>query len=89
MASLDGVRPDESFGQALLPAVSCRAYLAECHAELGTFAEGRSLGEEGLRIAKGVVHRGSLIFAYREVGLLALRQGDLPRALPPTRTGRR
>jgi tetratricopeptide (TPR) repeat protein len=82
VASLEGVRPDESFGQALLPAVSSRAYLAECHAELETFAEGRILGEEGLRIAEGVAHRGSLIFAHRGVGLLALRQGDLPRALP-------
>jgi tetratricopeptide (TPR) repeat protein len=62
--------------------VSSRAYLAECHAELGTFAEGRALGEEGLQIAEVVAHRGSLIFAYRGVGLLALRQGDLPRALP-------
>jgi tetratricopeptide (TPR) repeat protein len=81
VASLKRAGHHESFGQALLPAVSARAYLAESHAALGTFAEGRVLGEEGLRIAEAVAHRGSLIFAYRGVGLWALRQGDLPRAL--------
>ena len=59
-----------------------RAYLAWCHAELGTFAEGRALGEEGLRIAEAVDHPGSLMLASWGIGLLALRQGDLPRALP-------
>ena len=59
-----------------------RAYLAWCHAELGTFAEGRALGEEGLRIAEAVAHPASLMIASWGIGLLALRQGDLPRALP-------
>ena len=59
-----------------------RATLAWCHAELGTFAEGRALGDEGLRIAEAVAHPGSLMFASWEVGLLSLRQGDLRRALP-------
>ena len=65
-----------------LPAVLSRAYLAWCHAELGTFAEGRALGEEGLQIAEAVAHPGSLMRAYWGLGLLALRQGDLPMALP-------
>ena len=47
-----------------LPAVLSRAALAACHAELGTFAEGRALGEEGLRIAETVDHPGSLMYAY-------------------------
>jgi hypothetical protein len=81
VASLEGARRDESFGQALLPAVSARSYLAESHAELGAFAQGRVLGEEGLQIAEAIARLGSLIFAYRGVGLLALRQGDLPGAL--------
>jgi tetratricopeptide (TPR) repeat protein len=62
--------------------VNSRGRLAECHAELGTFAEGSALGEEGLRIAEEVDHLVSLIWAYHEIGLLFLRQGDLPRALP-------
>jgi tetratricopeptide (TPR) repeat protein len=62
--------------------VASRADLAWCHAELGMFAEGRALGDEGLRMAEAVAHPGSLMSAYRGLGLLCLRQGDLPRALP-------
>jgi class 3 adenylate cyclase/tetratricopeptide (TPR) repeat protein len=75
-------RHHEHFGQAILPAVQSRAFLVECHAELGTFAEGSALGTEGLRIADAVAHLASLTVAYRGDGLLSLRQGDLPRALP-------
>jgi class 3 adenylate cyclase/tetratricopeptide (TPR) repeat protein len=82
VASLDGARRRERFGQLFLPAVLSRADLALCHAELGTFAEGRALGEEGLRIAEAVAHPSSLMLAYRGIGLLSLRQGNLPRALP-------
>src|SRR4029450_3983129 len=82
VASLEGARRHERFGQVFLPAVLSRADLAWCHAELGTFAEGRTLGEEGLRIAEEVAHPGSLMYASHGIGLLALRQGDLPRALP-------
>ena len=46
------------------------------------FAEGSALGEEGLRIAEAVDHPASLHVASWGIGLLALRQGDLPRALP-------
>jgi tetratricopeptide (TPR) repeat protein len=65
-----------------MPAVMSRAQLAMCHAELGTFAEGRALGEEGLRIAEAVTHPSNLAWASWGIGLLSLRQGDLPRALP-------
>ena len=82
VASLEGARRHERFGQVILPAVLSRAYLATCHAELGTFAEGRALGEEGLRIAEAVAHPGSLMRASWGIGLLALRQGDLRSALP-------
>jgi tetratricopeptide (TPR) repeat protein len=82
VASLDGARRYERFGQVFLPAVRSRAWLAMCHAELGTFAEGRALGEEGLQMAEAVAHPASLMVAASELGLLCLRQGDLPRALP-------
>jgi len=82
VASLDGTQRHERFGQLIPPTVTSRANLAWCHAEIGTFAEGRALGEEGLRIAEAVAHPGSLMFAYYGVGLLSLCQGDLHRALP-------
>jgi class 3 adenylate cyclase/tetratricopeptide (TPR) repeat protein len=82
VAALEGARRHERFGQFFLPAVNSRANLAWCHAELGMFAEGRTLGEEGLHIAETVTHPGSLMFAYYGVGLLSLCQGDLSRALP-------
>jgi tetratricopeptide (TPR) repeat protein len=81
-AILEGVRRRERFGLVLLPAVQSRALLATCHAELGTFAEGKVLGDEGLRMAEAADHPGSLMFASWGIGLLALRQGDLPKALP-------
>jgi class 3 adenylate cyclase/tetratricopeptide (TPR) repeat protein len=82
MVSLEGALRHERFGQVILPAVQSLACLAVCHGELGTFAEGRTLGDEGLRIAEMVAHPASLMWAYWGIGLLALRQGDMPRALP-------
>ena len=83
VASLEGARCYERFGHVFLPAVQSRALLTLCHAELGTFAEGRVLGEEGLRIAEVVAHPASLMWAYSGIGLLSLRQGsDLRRILP-------
>ena len=82
MASLDGTRRRERFGRVFLPAVQSRASLAACHAELGTFTEGKALGEEGLRIAEAADHLASLMTASWGIGVLALRQGDLPTALP-------
>ena len=82
VAFFGGARRRERFGQFFLPAVRACAWLAECHAELGTFAEGSAFGDEGLRIAEAVDHPGSLMIASCTLGLLALRQGDLRRALP-------
>jgi class 3 adenylate cyclase/tetratricopeptide (TPR) repeat protein len=82
VASFEGTRRRERFGQVILPAVRSRANLAMCHAELGMFAEGAALGEEGLRIAEVAAHLGSLMFASWGVGLLFLGQGDWRRALP-------
>jgi class 3 adenylate cyclase/tetratricopeptide (TPR) repeat protein len=81
VAFLDGARRYERFGQVILPAVNSRAQLAWYYAELGIFTEGRALGEEGLQIAEAVGHPVSLMWAYWGMGLLALCQGDLPRAL--------
>jgi class 3 adenylate cyclase/tetratricopeptide (TPR) repeat protein len=81
VAMLEGVQCHERFGGMFPPAVNSRAYLSACHAELGTFAEGRRLGEEGLRIAEVVAQPASCMIAAWGMGLLCLRQGDLPGAL--------
>jgi tetratricopeptide (TPR) repeat protein len=82
VAALEGERRYESLGQSLLPAVQSRTWLSFCLAEVGAFAEGIAVGEAGLRIAEAVNHPVSLVVAYRGVGLLYLRQGDLHQALP-------
>jgi predicted ATPase len=82
VAFFEGARRRERLGQVLLPAIYSRANLAVCHAELGMFAEGSALGDEGLRIAEAVDHPASLMVASWGIGLLALHKGDLPRALP-------
>jgi class 3 adenylate cyclase/tetratricopeptide (TPR) repeat protein len=82
LAFFEGARARERFGQTFLPAVLCRAHLAWWDAELGLFAESRTFGDEGLRLAEDVAHPGSIMLASWGVGLLALRQGDLSRALP-------
>jgi len=82
VASLDEAQRRERFGQILLPAVQSCAMLAWCHAELGMFTEGGAPGDEGMRIAEVVDHPASRMIASWGIGLLALRQGDLPRVLP-------
>jgi tetratricopeptide (TPR) repeat protein len=82
VAAFEGARRHERFNQVILPAVNARVWLAWCHAELGTFAEGSALVEEGLRIAEAIGHPGSLMTASWGIGLLSLHQGDLRRALP-------
>jgi tetratricopeptide (TPR) repeat protein len=79
--SLSGAQRHARFGQAILPSVQSRVFLAACHAELGRFAEGHVLGEEGLQIAETVAHLSSLMWTYYGLGLLSLCQGDLRRAL--------
>jgi tetratricopeptide (TPR) repeat protein len=82
VASFDGPKRHERFGQAILPAVCSRAWLAWCHAALGTFAEGNTLGNEGLQLAEMADHLASLMVASWGIGLLSLHQGDLSSALP-------
>jgi len=82
VAALDGAQRRERFGQLILPAVASRAWCALCHADLGTFAKGAVFGDDGLRIAAAVAHPRSLLIASHGIGMLFLRQGNLPRGLP-------
>jgi class 3 adenylate cyclase/DNA-binding winged helix-turn-helix (wHTH) protein/tetratricopeptide (TPR) repeat protein len=84
------VQGGEYFGQGrpvrvrdlFVPGIAQRAFAAMGHAELGTFAEGHALGDEGLQKAEVAAHAGSLWVASYGLGRLFLSQGDLSRALP-------
>jgi tetratricopeptide (TPR) repeat protein len=56
--------------------------LSLCLAEVGAFAKGIAVGEEGMHIAEAVQHPVSLVSAHRGIGQSYLRQGDLHQALP-------
>lgn len=71
----------ERFGLPQLPAVHSRFCLVVCLAELGEFAEGAATGEESVRIAESTEQPLNLTVAASGLGMLYLRQGDLPRAI--------
>ena len=81
MMSLDSVPRHERFGEVIL-AVFIPGVSRCVPAELGTFAEGNMVGDKGLQSAEAVDHPTSLMFALWGIGLLALRQDDLSRAVP-------
>ena len=82
MAVPEGEQDYERFGQNVPPTVFSRTFLCLCLAEMGAFAESMAVGEAGRRIAEAINHPASLVSAYRSVGQLYLRQGNLPQALP-------
>jgi class 3 adenylate cyclase/tetratricopeptide (TPR) repeat protein len=83
----DRFRTDR-FGWAGVPAVTARAYLVGCLAELGQFAEGIALGEEAIRIAEEANHAFSVGQAYINLGVLFIRQSDLVRAIAHLERGK-
>ena len=82
MACLHGVLRHEHFGLPGLASVFSRSHLVVALAECGAFAEGRLPAAEGVRIAEAAEHPYSRVMAYWAVGFGALRQGDLPQAIP-------
>jgi tetratricopeptide (TPR) repeat protein len=81
IAALEGEQQYERSGQNVPPAVFARTFLSLCLAEMGTFVEGRAVGDAVLRMAEVINHPVSLVSAYRGIGQLAFRQGNLPQAL--------
>ena len=87
LEALDGARHHERFSLPIPPAVLSRVRLTWCYAELGMFAEGRVLGDEGLRIAEASAHPASLISAScgsRSAGPPPRRPAQ---GTPPARAG--
>ncbi|HXZ91922.1 MAG TPA: adenylate/guanylate cyclase domain-containing protein [Burkholderiales bacterium] len=81
VSRLEGDSQYDRFGLFVLPSSFSRAFLAWCYAELGEFDKGDAIGEEGVRIAESARHPFSCGYAHLGVGVLRLRQGDLPRAI--------
>jgi class 3 adenylate cyclase/tetratricopeptide (TPR) repeat protein len=77
IGALEGQQRGQRLGWAGLPAVTSRAYMVGCLAELGRFAAGIPIGEEAVRIAEQANHAFSLGQAYVNLGVLYLRKGDL------------
>jgi tetratricopeptide (TPR) repeat protein len=82
VAYLHGALLYEHLGLPGPASALCRSHLVASLAECGAFAEGRARAAEGVQIAEAVDHPYSRVVAYWAVGFLALRQGDLPQAIP-------
>jgi tetratricopeptide (TPR) repeat protein len=67
--------------------VNGAAYLAWSLAELGEFAEATRRTEESLRVAEASENPLGLITACMGVGMVRLRQGNVPAALPALEQG--
>jgi tetratricopeptide (TPR) repeat protein len=89
ITTLEGARLYERLhGLGSITSVSARNWLSLCCAELGTFREGMARANEALQVAEDVQNPFNLVQTYRNLGLLALYQGDVPRALPPLERAR-
>jgi class 3 adenylate cyclase/tetratricopeptide (TPR) repeat protein len=87
---LVGERVRERFGLPIFPTfpgVTSRERLARCLAELGEFAEGIKLGEEGMRIAEELDHPPSLTGVCLGLGIVHMLRNDLDRAIPVLERG--
>jgi len=81
-ASLKGELSRERFGQAALPSVFSRRYLADALAERGEFDQSIAEAEEGLRLAEAADHPFSLGQAYLALGYVHAVKGEFDQAVP-------
>ena len=87
VATLTGEFLHERLHDVAPPSILSRTWLVGCLAEVGAFAEGITLGEEGVRIARAVDLPYGLMSAYYGVGGLYLHKGDLGQAIPVLERG--
>jgi class 3 adenylate cyclase/tetratricopeptide (TPR) repeat protein len=79
---LTGAQMYDRFGLFGLPSVHSRTFLAWCYAELGEFARGFEICNEGIRIAQEREDQAlSLFYAYLGLGVLYLRSGHIEQAI--------
>ena len=72
---------NERFGLFVLPSAFSRSFIAWGLAEIGKFSEAYNIAEDALRIAENARHPFSCGYAHLGLGVVALRQGNLGRAL--------
>jgi class 3 adenylate cyclase/tetratricopeptide (TPR) repeat protein len=85
---LQGDLERERFGLAFPPSVYARTVMAWSLAEQGQFAHGLAVGHEGLRIAEGLNHPHSEVFALIGIGTLHLRRGQFSEAIQTLERGK-
>src|SRR5690242_3699083 len=78
---LNGSLVSERFGLFVLPSSFARSFMAWGLAEIGEFSEAFNIAEDALRIAEDASHPFSCGYAYLGLGVVALRQGNVHRAL--------
>src|SRR5262249_60508930 len=76
-----GAPPAQRGGPLRLRSVHSRPCRAWCLGELGESPAARSVGEEGVEIARSLDHPLSLVTAYFGIGYVLVRKGDLAPAL--------
>jgi class 3 adenylate cyclase/tetratricopeptide (TPR) repeat protein len=81
VVNLDGNLAGQRFGMFVLPAAFSRSFIAWGLADTGQFSEAFNIGEDALRIAETASHPFSCGYAHLGLGVVALRQGNLRRAL--------
>ena len=80
-AHLEGNLVNDRFGIFVLPSSFSRSFIAWGLAESGKFSEAFNIAEDALRIAEDANHPFSCGYAHLGLGVVALRQGNLRRAL--------
>jgi class 3 adenylate cyclase/tetratricopeptide (TPR) repeat protein len=78
---LAGNLVSERFGMFVLPSAFARSFIAWGLAETGKFSEAFNVAEDALRISENANHPFSCGYAHLGLGVVALRQGNLRRAL--------
>jgi class 3 adenylate cyclase/tetratricopeptide (TPR) repeat protein len=78
---LDGKLLNERFGMFVLPSAFSRSFIAWGLADMGRFPEAFSIGEDALRVSENASHPFSCGYAHLGLGVVALRQGNVRRAL--------
>jgi transcriptional regulator with AAA-type ATPase domain/tetratricopeptide (TPR) repeat protein len=81
VASLTAERERDYLGLGVLPAVFSRTILVMSLAATGRFAEGHTVGEEALDLARSTNHPDTMLWAFRGVGQLYLERGEADQAV--------